>query len=91
MLDGLHEDLNRVTDKKYVEDVESDGSGDLDEVAVRAWSGYLERNRSIVVDLFQGQVAGFRPPSRHGRAAAPFRGDEPIVIVTGRSQRIHVI
>ena len=56
LLDGLHEDLNRVTDKKYVEDVESDGSGDLDEVAVRAWSGYLERNRSIVVDLFQGQL-----------------------------------
>ena len=57
LLDGLHEDLNRVAKKKFVEDVETDGSkDDLDEIALKAWSGYLERNKSIVVDLFQGQL-----------------------------------
>ena len=28
VLDGLHEDLNRVTDKKYVEDEEANGRPD---------------------------------------------------------------
>jgi len=53
-LDGLHEDLNRVTQKPYVETVESNGRPD-EEVAKEAWEGHLKRNRSIIVDLFQGQ------------------------------------
>jgi len=57
LLDGLHEDLNRVGKKKFVEDVEiNDLDGDLEGSALKAWSGYLERNKSIVVDLFQGQL-----------------------------------
>ena len=57
MLDGLHEDLNRVVVKPYVPEVESDGKLDSEhEVAVASWRGYLLRNRSIVVDIFQGQL-----------------------------------
>jgi ubiquitin C-terminal hydrolase len=66
LLDGIHEDLNRVTGKKpYVEDVERvvkekvEGEDDImedEEVAAKAWEGYLRRNRSIIVDLFQGQL-----------------------------------
>ncbi|XP_030632094.1 ubiquitin carboxyl-terminal hydrolase 32 isoform X1 [Chanos chanos] len=55
LLDGLHEDLNRVHEKPYVELKDSDGRPDL-EVATEAWENHLRRNRSIVVDLFHGQL-----------------------------------
>ena len=58
LLDMLHEDLNRVTEKKYVEalsDEEID-SMNLKEQAEDAWRRHIARNRSILVDLFQGQM-----------------------------------
>ncbi|XP_015223155.2 ubiquitin carboxyl-terminal hydrolase 32 isoform X2 [Lepisosteus oculatus] len=55
LLDGLHEDLNRVHDKPYVELKDSDGRPDW-EVASEAWENHLRRNKSIVVDLFHGQL-----------------------------------
>jgi ubiquitin carboxyl-terminal hydrolase 4/11/15 len=55
LLDGLHEDLNRIKQKPYVEIKDSDGRSDV-EVANEAWSGYRKRNDSIIVDLFQGQL-----------------------------------
>ena len=55
LLDGLHEDLNRVSKKPYVEDPEGDGRPE-EVVAAESWKGYLLRNKSIVVDLFQGQL-----------------------------------
>uniref|UniRef100_A0A3Q3XKY1 Ubiquitin carboxyl-terminal hydrolase 32 n=1 Tax=Mola mola TaxID=94237 RepID=A0A3Q3XKY1_MOLML len=55
LLDGLHEDLNRVHEKPYVELKDSDGRPDC-EVASEAWENHLRRNRSIVVDLFHGQL-----------------------------------
>ncbi|KAA0702002.1 Ubiquitin carboxyl-terminal hydrolase 32 [Triplophysa tibetana] len=55
LLDGLHEDLNRVHEKPYVELKDSDGRPDH-EVATEAWENHLRRNRSIVVDLFHGQL-----------------------------------
>ena len=56
LLDGLHEDLNRVKQKPYVEDIESDGTKDDSDVAAQSWEGYLRRNRSVIVDLSQGQL-----------------------------------
>ena len=55
LLDGLHEDLNRVTDKPYVELKDSEGRPDL-AVAAEAWENHSLRNRSIIVDLFHGQL-----------------------------------
>lgn len=55
LLDGMHEDLNRVKSKPYIEDDDCDGSND-DVDAIAAWSNYLRRDQSIVVDLFQGQL-----------------------------------
>ena len=55
LLDGLHEDLNRVSKKPYVEDPEGDGRPE-EVVAAESWKCYLLRNKSIVVDLFQGQL-----------------------------------
>nr|XP_033782603.1 ubiquitin carboxyl-terminal hydrolase 19 isoform X2 [Geotrypetes seraphini] len=54
LLDGLHEDLNRIQIKPYTETVDSDGR--LDEVvAEEAWQRHKMRNDSFIVDLFQGQ------------------------------------
>ncbi|KAF7964511.1 hypothetical protein HWV62_6377, partial [Athelia sp. TMB] len=57
LLDGLHEDLNRVKKKPYVEKPDWEGGGDREMVALakRSWDGYMLRNDSVIVDLFQGQ------------------------------------
>ena len=55
LLDGIHEDLNRVTTKTYIEDKDCDGDND-DEDSIESWKNYLLRNKSIIVDLFQGQL-----------------------------------
>uniref|UniRef100_A0A672UYF4 Ubiquitin carboxyl-terminal hydrolase 19 n=1 Tax=Strigops habroptila TaxID=2489341 RepID=A0A672UYF4_STRHB len=54
LLDGLHEDLNRIQNKPYTETVDSDGRPD-EVVAEEAWQRHKMRNDSFVVDLFQGQ------------------------------------
>lgn len=68
LLDVLHEDLNRVVQKPYVErpdfdgEVDAEGEGDVAqrkrareiEVAEQSWSGYLKRNNSVIIDLFGG-------------------------------------
>ncbi|XP_062171940.1 ubiquitin carboxyl-terminal hydrolase 8 isoform X3 [Alnus glutinosa] len=54
LLDGLHEDLNRVKCKPYVEAKDGDGRPD-GEVADEYWQNHLARNDSIIVDVCQGQ------------------------------------
>eukprot|EP01022_Parablepharisma_sp_SALTPOND_P000811 TRINITY_DN105092_c1_g1_i1.p1 TRINITY_DN105092_c1_g1~~TRINITY_DN105092_c1_g1_i1.p1 ORF type:complete len:1343 (-),score=129.35 TRINITY_DN105092_c1_g1_i1:3311-6964(-) len=54
MLDGIHEDLNRVKDKPYVENAEANGRPD-EVVSKEQWGKYLQRNKSVIVDLFAGQ------------------------------------
>ncbi|KAL0955336.1 hypothetical protein HGRIS_004219 [Hohenbuehelia grisea] len=70
LLDGLHEDLNRVLKKPYVEkpdwewdeskvalgqSLEDARSLALADLAKKSWDGYMMRNDSVIVDLFQGQ------------------------------------
>jgi ubiquitin carboxyl-terminal hydrolase 4/11/15 len=55
LLDGLHEDLNRVLKKPYIEAKEDDKRPEQ-EIATEAWEHHLKRNQSIIVDLFQGQL-----------------------------------
>ncbi|KAI8606549.1 hypothetical protein EDD21DRAFT_298031 [Dissophora ornata] len=54
LLDGLHEDLNRIVKKPYTEVPDSNGRPD-EEVANDCWQIHKARNDSIIVDLFQGQ------------------------------------
>ncbi|KAL9658083.1 hypothetical protein ABK040_012997 [Willaertia magna] len=56
LLDGLHEDLNQVKTKPYVELKDSDGQRPDKVVAKESWKLHLMRNRSVIVDLFQGQL-----------------------------------
>ena len=55
LLDGLHEDLNLVLKKEYVETAEANGRPDAI-VAKEAWDKHLLRNRSVVVDTLHGQL-----------------------------------
>uniref|UniRef100_A0A3Q3F3R1 Ubiquitin carboxyl-terminal hydrolase n=1 Tax=Labrus bergylta TaxID=56723 RepID=A0A3Q3F3R1_9LABR len=53
LLDGLHEDLNRVKKKPYL--ALRDAEGRQDEiVAKEAWTNHRLRNDSIIVDIFHG-------------------------------------
>ncbi len=54
IVDGLHEDLNRIKKKPYVESVESKGRQDK-VVALESWIAHVTRNQSIIVDLMTGQ------------------------------------
>ncbi|KAG0765019.1 hypothetical protein G6F33_006900 [Rhizopus arrhizus] len=54
LLDGLHEDLNRIVKKPYIELPDFDGMKD-EEIAQRSWDYHRARNDSVIVDLFQGQ------------------------------------
>lgn len=53
LLDGLHEDLNRIKKKPYIEIKDNDEKSDL-EASKEAWENYLKRNDSIIVDTFHG-------------------------------------
>ncbi|XP_068109005.1 ubiquitin carboxyl-terminal hydrolase 4 [Hyperolius riggenbachi] len=53
LLDGLHEDLNRVKKKPYLELKDANGREDA-VVAKEAWDNHLRRNNSIIVDIFHG-------------------------------------
>ncbi|CDW54707.1 UCH domain containing protein [Trichuris trichiura] len=53
LLDGLHEDLNRIKRKPYVEAKEMENEAD-EILAENAWRYYKMRNDSIITDLFNG-------------------------------------
>ena len=55
LLDSLHEDLNRITNKPYVLlEEQKETESDL-EASKRFWDLYKKRENSIIVDLFHGQ------------------------------------
>lgn len=53
LLETLHEDLNAITKKPYIEHKDSDDRKD-EEVSKEFWEGFLKREKSIFVDLFYG-------------------------------------
>ncbi|XP_042504881.1 ubiquitin carboxyl-terminal hydrolase 9-like [Macadamia integrifolia] len=54
LLDGLHEDLNRVKHKPYIETKDANGRPN-EEVANECWEYHQARNDSVIVDVCQGQ------------------------------------
>ena len=59
LLDGLHEDLNRVYKKPYIENPDSDDQAVRDPEAVRKLGeqyrdNFRKRNESVIIDLFNG-------------------------------------
>lgn len=55
LLDGLHEDLNRVQKKPITQPIDSSGRPE-NLVAIDSWNRHLLRNQSIIVDTMQGQL-----------------------------------
>jgi uncharacterized UBP type Zn finger protein len=53
LLDGLHEDLNRIIKKPYVELGSHVGKTD-EQFAEESWQDHKKRNDSIIVDIFHG-------------------------------------
>ena len=53
LLDGLHEDLNRVLKKPFIDKEEEKGSDAIK--SHNSWIDFLRRNQSVLVDLFYGQ------------------------------------
>lgn len=60
LLDSLHEDLNRIIDKPYIEKPslsDKDDVGDFETIkklAIDTWDKHLQRNDSVITDLFVG-------------------------------------
>ncbi len=55
VLDGLHEDLNRVKKKPYIASKDYNGTPDR-ELCIQMWEDHMKRNQSVIVDLFCGQL-----------------------------------
>lgn len=55
LLDCLHEDLNRITKKPYIELEEQKNNEDDCSASKRWWDSYRKREDSIIIDLFHGQ------------------------------------
>jgi len=56
LLEGLHEDVNRVITKPQPIHTEIDSSLSVCEQAMEAWKRYIRRDDSHLVDLFVGQL-----------------------------------
>lgn len=56
LLDGLHEDLNLIKQKPYVEKKDDDGSIEDSKLAAEQWDYYRKRNQSKIHDIFHGQI-----------------------------------
>ncbi|KAL7558503.1 hypothetical protein ACA910_008102 [Epithemia clementina (nom. ined.)] len=55
LLDGLHEDVNRIRKAPYVEMPDVDGRQDMAAAGALAWDAHKRRNDSLVMDSFYGQ------------------------------------
>jgi len=54
LLDGLHEDLNKIINKPILSQIESDGTNE-EFAAKKSWENHCKRNDSMINDLMGGQ------------------------------------
>uniref|UniRef100_A0A6S8PAR9 ubiquitinyl hydrolase 1 n=1 Tax=Amphora coffeiformis TaxID=265554 RepID=A0A6S8PAR9_9STRA len=55
LLDGLHEDLNRIRRAPYVEMPDFQDGQNMNVAGAMAWEAHMRRNDSLVLDTFYGQ------------------------------------
>ena len=78
LLDCLHEDLNRITNKPYFElEEQKENETDL-EASQRFWDLYKKREDSIIVDLFHGQFKSKITCSTCGKTSKTY---EPFIFL----------
>ena len=56
LLDNLHEDINRIINKPYIELKEQKENENDEEASYRWWKSHRLRDNSIISDLFYGQL-----------------------------------
>lgn len=78
LLDGIHEDLDRVTKKPYIETLDGEGKEDA-LVAGESWQNHLKRNQSTIVDLMHGQYKSQVTCPDCGKSPITF---DPFLMVT---------
>eukprot|EP00980_Cylindrotheca_fusiformis_P028571 scaffold22612_cov138-Cylindrotheca_fusiformis.AAC.5 len=71
LMDGLHEDCNRVKSKPYVEELEGFGMDDA-KAAIETWRKHLLRHDSIIVDRCQGMHRSHLTCPKCGRESIKF-------------------
>jgi ubiquitin carboxyl-terminal hydrolase 8 len=71
LMDGLHEDLNRVKKKPYVEELDGWGMEDQ-RAAIESWRKHLLRHDSIIVDHCQGMHRSHLTCPQCGRESIKF-------------------
>eukprot|EP01132_Coremiostelium_polycephalum_P003176 gene3176-3975_t len=80
LLDGLHEDLNKVLKKPYSEEKEDSKEQREDSiVASEQWESHLKRNQSVIVNLFQGQYKSTLVCNKCSKVSITF---DPFMFVT---------
>ena len=52
----MHEDLNRISNKSYIELLEKQSNEDDITASKRWWDLHKKREDSIIIDLFNGQL-----------------------------------
>lgn len=72
LLDGLHEDLNRVKKAPYVEMPDVTDGHDLAIAGAEAWDAHKKRNDSLVLDSFYGQFQSTCVCPRCNRVSVSF-------------------
>lgn len=75
LLDGLHEDLNRVKNKAEYRELDDDASVSDAALASDAWDYYQSRENSRISDVFMGQLVSHidcQACGRFSRAFDPF-------------------
>ena len=55
LLEILHEDVNKISKKPFIEEPDSNNRSDL-ELSEEFWHGFIQREQSIFVKLFYGQL-----------------------------------
>jgi len=72
LLDGLHEDLNRILHTPYVELPDATDGQNMAIAAARAWDANKRRNDSLVLDTFYGQFQSTCVCPRCNRVSVSF-------------------
>ncbi len=90
IVDGLHEDLNRVRERPYVEQRTTDDPND-DSLSTESWKGHLTRNQSIIVDLMHGQFKSSLRCPKCGRYSCKFDPFSAVMLPVAEKTLVHIV
>lgn len=70
-MDGISEEMNRVTSKKKYQELKGDNKS-MEQQSNEWWQYYLDRENSVITDLFQGQLVSRIVCKKCGNASLAF-------------------